>query len=556
MPSNAKLVNTKAPMKSRRFASLLALFAASFPVIAHAEGFDANQYQPTPVASDGLTVARPTSLQHGALGVVGTLSYAHDPLIERMHAPDGHVAASRMLIRDQVYGFVGVSYGLWNSLTLHATLPFALIQSGEGPSLSFERPAATSTAIGDLRLGVRAPIVGGFEGDRPSRFGLALDVSAFLPTGSRDALATDGKTRAQVSLITEVLPTDYLYVGANAGVMARPNSEVTENNVGFAFHMAGSAGLRTERDRFRIGAEVTSKTRMDATAFQGGASAVETLGVAAMRFLDGGLVASIGAGPGFSSSPGSPDFRAIARVGWAPNVERNYVPEPVEDPYEVKPTDRDRDEIEDFDDACPDVPGVRHADPAKNGCPSDRDSDGIVDTQDACPDVAGVKHDDPAKNGCPSDRDSDGIVDTQDACPDVAGVTSDDPELNGCPPVKVTEKAIEITDKIHFEFAKANLMAESDTTLKGIAKALRDHPQIKKLSIEGHTDERGGDAFNMNLSRLRADAVRAWLVAHGIEASRLATQGFGKTRPIADNATDEGREKNRRVEFRIVEGGK
>lgn len=507
----------------RPLASSFAFLAMSWPAVTFAQGFDANQYQPTPVASDGLAVARPTALEHGALGVVGTLSYAHDPLISRVRAQDGTVIDDRTIIGHQVYGFFGLAYGLWDALTLHATLPLAILQSGPEPAGSGIAPS--STALGDLRLGARLRLLGGLEGDNPSRFGLALDTSVFLPTGSRDAFASDGKVRVQPSLIAEVLPVDSLYVGANAGVMARPKSEMAGANIGSDFHLAGSAGFRTERDRLRLGIEASSKTRLDATAFEGPASAVETLGVASMRFLDGGLIASLGAGPGFSSAPGSPDFRAIARIGWAPNAERNHAPAPEPAPVPVSEPEPE---------------------------PSDRDEDGIVDTEDACPDVAGVAHDDPAKNGCPADRDNDGIADSEDACPDVAGVQSDDPQLNGCPPVKVTEKAIEITEQVHFEFGLATLRSESDSTLKSIAKALRDNPDIQKLSIEGHTDERGSDALNLNLSRARAEAVRAWLVAHGIEAERLSTKGFGKTRPIADNATDEGRERNRRVEFNIT----
>lgn len=481
--------------------------AVSWPAVASAQGFDASQYQPTPVASDGLTVARPTSLEHGRFGFVGTLSYAHDPLIERVRGQDGSVE-SRTLIGDQVYGYFGVAFGLFDGLTFHATLPVALSQSGSDASGGFTTPAPSGTALGDVRFGVRARLFGGYEGKDASDFGLALDVSSFLPTGSQDAFASDGKGRLGATLIAEALPTRFLYVGANAGVMARAKSEMPGANVGSELHLAGSAGFRTEADEIRIGIEATSKTRLASTAFEGASSGVETLGTASMRFFANRLIASIGAGPGFSSAPGAPDFRGLARIGWAPSVSRDYTPTPMP---------------------------VTMAEP--------------MPEPERTPEPMPVEE-------SPSDRDGDGIVDTEDACPDVAGVTSDDPELHGCPPVKVTEKAIEITEQIHFEFGLATLRSDSDTTLKSIAKALRDNPDIEKLSIEGHTDERGSDALNLKLSRARAEAVRAWLVAHGIDASRLTTEGYGKKHPIADNSTDEGREKNRRVEFNITKRGK
>ena len=518
----------------------------AWPCSAVAQGFDGSPSTPTPLASDGLTIARPQVLSHGALGVTGTLSYAHEPLIERFRLADG-TSRESALVAHQLYAYFGVAYGLWDTLTLHATLPLAMVQSGSDPMGVGVTEAPSSTALGDLRLGARVRLLGGLEGDEPSRFGLSLDGAVFLPTGSRDAFASDGKVSGEGMVVVEALATESIYVGANAGVTFRPQPDSVFADVGSALRLGASAGYRTSGDRLRVGVEAFTRSYFD-DVFAGEATGVETLGVASMRFLDGALIASLGAGPGFSSAPGTPDFRALARIGYAPTAKS-------EPATPAPPPDGDGDGIANAQDACPDVPGVAHDDPSRHGCPSDRDDDGIADAQDACPDVAGVAHDDPKRHGCPSDRDDDGIADAQDACPDVAGVESDDPELHGCPPAKVTEAAIEITEKIHFEFGKATLRTESDSVLRSIAKALREHPEIEKISIEGHTDEVGTDAFNLKLSRERAKAVRAWLVANGIDGARLETQGFGKRKPIADNSTEEGREKNRRVEFRIIKRG-
>lgn len=514
----------------------------AWPCSAVAQGFDGSPSTPTPLASDGLTIARPQVLSHGALGVTGTLSYAHEPLIERFRLADG-TSRESALVAHQLYAYFGVAYGLWDTLTLHATLPLAMVQSGSDPMGVGVTEAPSSTALGDLRLGARVRLLGGLEGDEPSRFGLSLDGAVFLPTGSRDAFASDGKVRGEGTVVVEALAAESIYVGANAGVTVRPQPASVFADVGNALHLGASAGYRTSGDRLRVGVEASTRSHFD-DVFGGDATGVETLGVASMRFLDGALIGSVGAGPGFSSAPGTPDFRALARIGYAPTAKSEPAPP-------APPPDRDADGIADGLDACPDLAGVAHDDPKRHGCPSDRDDDGIADAVDACPDLPGVAHDNPERNGCPSDRDDDGIADAEDACPAVAGIPSDDPQLHGCPPAKVTTTAIEITDKIHFEFGKAVLRAESDSVLRSVAKALRDHADIQAISIEGHTDEVGGDAFNLKLSRDRAEAVRAWLIANGIDGARLKTQGFGKRKPIADNATEEGREKNRRVEFRI-----
>lgn len=107
-------------------------------------------------------------------------------------------------------------------------------------------------------------------------------------------------------------------------------------------------------------------------------------------------------------------------------------------------------------------------------------------------------------------------------------------------------------DRIEFENAKARLTPESEPILQAVAKLLEEHPEIKLLDIQGHTDSRGQRVNNVDLSRRRAAAVMRWLTEHGIAAKRLTSQGFGPDRPLDDNGTDAGRQRNRRVEFHVV----
>jgi outer membrane protein OmpA-like peptidoglycan-associated protein len=296
-----------------------------------------------------------------------------------------------------------------------------------------------------------------------------------------------------------------------------------------------------------------------------------------------GFRVGAGVGPGLTRGFGSPMLRVLAALEWMPPIE--------EKPPPPKPSDRDGDGIFDDVDACPDEPGVANDDPQKHGCPEppDRDGDGIIDDEDACPDEPGVASDDPEKNGCPppKDRDGDGIIDDDDACPDEPGVANDDPEKNGCPPptdrdgdgifdeedacpdqagkpnedpkkhgcpiaIK-TEEKIEILERVEFETNKAVLRPESDEVLEAVRKVLDENPDVTKILVEGHTDDRGADYYNLALSKRRAAAVVRWLTEHGITADRLTSQGFGETKPIDSNDTEEGRQNNRRVEFRIIE---
>ncbi len=204
--------------------------------------------------------------------------------------------------------------------------------------------------------------------------------------------------------------------------------------------------------------------------------------------------------------------------------------------------DKDGDGVNDRADKCPTQPG-----PASNaGCPdTDSDGDGVVDREDLCPQVAGDK----AAGGCP-DRDHDTVTDAEDVCPDVAG----EPANHGCPKylrVTVTEDKLELSQKVFFAWDGDTVLEKSYPLLDEVAQALKDHPTLS-VRIEGHTDNAGRADHNMRLSMRRARAVRDYLVAHGIAGDRLEAVGFGSEQPLATNATFEGRERNRRVEFVIT----
>jgi outer membrane protein OmpA-like peptidoglycan-associated protein len=225
-------------------------------------------------------------------------------------------------------------------------------------------------------------------------------------------------------------------------------------------------------------------------------------------------------------------------------------------PPSPAPPDTDRDGIIDAKDACPEIPAGPTPDPERPGCPDgDDDADGYVNHADNCPKEPPGPHPDPARPGCPkSDRDRDTVPDDVDACPDEPGAPHDDPKLNGCPGlVRVDESQIAINKPVFFATDKATILKKSFPVLRAVAAALRATPAITSLSIEGHTDDRGSDAYNMDLSTRRAESVRKFLIAEGIEASRLTAVGFGKLRRVNDSRTAAARAGNRRVEFRIVE---
>jgi len=121
-------------------------------------------------------------------------------------------------------------------------------------------------------------------------------------------------------------------------------------------------------------------------------------------------------------------------------------------------------------------------------------------------------------------------------------------------PVKVDllEDRIQLSDRIYFELDSSVIEADSHGLLDAVARLLMDHPELSKVSIEGHTDQQGSAPYNQKLSEERAAAVAAYLVKAGVGADRLASAGFGESRPVDTASTEDAFEKNRRVEFRVV----
>ena len=200
--------------------------------------------------------------------------------------------------------------------------------------------------------------------------------------------------------------------------------------------------------------------------------------------------------------------------------------------------DTDNDGINDENDKCPGVSGLaKYA-----GCPvPDTDKDGINDEQDKCPTVSGLSR----YNGCPiPDTDKDGINDEQDKCPTVAGIA----ENNGCADLQPIFSLA--ADKLKFATGKSFLSTTTLANLDAVVATMKAYPNTT-VAIGGHTDNTGAEKINKKLSHQRAAMVSNYLVKKGIEASRVSSDGYAATMPIADNATKVGRAQNRRAELKV-----
>lgn len=361
------------------------------------------------------------------------------------------------------------------------------------------------TALGDLRLGAKLPVLA--QGRWP--VGLAALVDLRLPTGNGDAFYSDGLAVVPSAVVTRRLGR--VRLDAQLGYLFREAGQygqlVVHDGVtygaGASVDLPAAGPLRRWRaigellGGFPRGYEVSSDRYRAPLSARGGLRwfASEQWSVEA-----GG-----GAGLG-EAGYGREAWRVFAGVRWTP-------------PPSLPPDqDLDRDGVPNAKDECPRVPGPA----ALDGCP-DRDGDEIPDKDDECPDQAG-----PVQNqGCPVGEDE--------------------------PLVEIETERLSLRDAIHFDTAKDTIKRESFRILDEVAKLLKQHEELKRVRVEGHTDNVGGASYNKELSERRARSVVRYLVERGgVPQSRLEAAGFGFERPVASNATAVGRSKNRRVEFTIL----
>jgi outer membrane protein OmpA-like peptidoglycan-associated protein len=219
-------------------------------------------------------------------------------------------------------------------------------------------------------------------------------------------------------------------------------------------------------------------------------------------------------------------------------------------------SDRDGDGFPDSIDKCPDVAEDGAEPDPTDGCPAgaDRDHDGIPDNVDRCPDDPEDKDGVEDQDGCPEqDADNDKIPDAEDKCPTEPGPASEIAEKHGCPSLTRVEEdgTIALLEPIQFETARSTIKPVSFPILDEVVALMKARPNLR-IGVYGHTDNRGSRAMNMRLSAARAASCVKYIVGKGIKASRLESDGFGFDKPVDTNDTPEGRAKNRRTEFKML----
>ncbi len=509
---------------------------------------------------------------------------ANDPLVfyRTMESKRERVGS---VISRRLGGELVAAVGFWDNFELAVGLPVVLSQD-ESPGSVNTVASPRSFGTGDVRLMPKFQI---FD-PASDGVGLAFVAGMTLPTSSSDDFFGDRNVSFAPELAVSV--GRGLRANFNLGYRVREKSQVLDLVVDDElFARLGVAWRFVSKAEIDLSFAIATGADDIAGAFNRNYS--EAIGGVVVDvapsftfFAAGGL----GATGGF----GTPDWRVLAgmRARYAPDRQGHparlpTVPDPptvaqpdpvsdqdqdgiadsvdqcVEQPETVNQfededgcpdelLDRDEDSIADVNDECPTQPEDIDSFEDEDGCPDpDNDGDGVLDQADQCSEVPGVIE----NRGCPdADRDGDTVADRLDNCPDVPGTV----ENRGCTEkqlVVITKTRLKILDRVYFRSNRAVIRPRSFGLLKNVAQVIKAHPEIGLIRVEGHTDNRGNDGHNLELSQRRAAAVMRRLVVEGVSADRLKAVGFGEVRPIVENQTKQGRATNRRVEFRIVKAG-
>lgn len=569
---------------------------------------DLPRFHPSPAGDRFFGVPSPYAAGEATLHAMAMLDYAREPLVLVRDTGD-ETEDIGSIVSDQMFIHVGLNFSIINRIAISASMPFAILSQGDAPSggdTVFSEP--TGAAVGDLRLGARFRLFGEYH----EAFQIGIGGYFWMPTGFDSSYVSDGSFRAQPQLLMGGRADRFIWSVMAGPTLKTSTSDIASVQLGHQMNWGAGVGVLLLDERtLQLGLETTGGVDVqepDSRSTNAELMAGVKWRLPSVEFLELGL----GAGPGLTTGIGTPAVRGVFQFAYTPVIEEAKADtdgDGIFDDVDACPTvpgvksddpakhgcppegDRDKDTILDKDDACPDEPGKPNADPKKHGCPErDRDKDGILDDVDACPDEPGVASDDPKKNGCPvQDKDGDGVPDDEDACVDIPGVKTDDPKTNGCPPdtdgdgfrddqdacprekgvddkdpskrgcpklVRFTDSEIVILEQVQFDFGKSSIRAVSNPLLDSVAQVLKEHPEVLKIEVQGHTDNRGAKVINQRLSEARAKAVMEALVKRGVEQTRLESKGFGMDTPLAGTVkkqTDAEREKNRRVQFIVKE---
>ena len=560
------------------------------------------RFHPMPTQAKSLLAVSTSEVLPHLTPAAGLVVHGADDSLQVTERRGGESQTIR-LVDERLTGELTVALGLFDRFDLGFALPLVLQQGEALLNDRGERGELAGLAFGDMRVVPRVQLL---APAKAKGFGLALAAPTSIPVGDDTSYNSTGVFQVEPRFVADWRPFEGTTVAVNVGWQVRPERVAVDRVSDDAFVYGLGVEFPTGLSAVTVLGNLFGQVPVVGVSKQGVTATPLVEAMGAVRFdISERFTLQAGGGSGLTSAVGSPDARAVVGFEYAP-LPRDKDRDDLVDRSDACPQkredrdgyrdddgcpdpDNDGDGVADAEDRCPDrgedPDGYRDAD----GCPDpDNDGDGIADLEDACPTQKGIAE----KDGCPfidsdgdgiddsrdanpnaaedldgfqdddgvpdPDNDGDGIPDEEDGCPDAAETINGVDDGDGCPDegdtkVEVTDEKIETDERIHFDSDRATIKQRSFSILEQVAAALKAHPEIAQVRIEGHTDGHGKDLYNLALSQRRANAVRAFLIDRGVAAARLESRGYGENEPIATNETKEGRSENRRVEITILQ---
>jgi len=543
---------------------------AALPASAQDRTFYLDRIQISGAPDDGFTVWRPYLHDKTRLYGSLTLGYSQNPLRDETVTDDPDILRDiKNPVANQLMTYLMIGTEIAGHLGVNVSLPIGLYQHGEDPAETMNDPdapnaATAAQALHDLRADLRLPVVD--KNDTRFGFGAAL----WGPTGNEDSFGSDDLTTGMLYLGLEH-DFEKFFLAGTLGPHFRPERGLNGDSplqVASDLRWALGGYMPFKDNRIRVGLELWGTTGIQNSngqdAFLEGRN-TDLEWLAQGRFaLDEKRRAWVNAGLGtrLAAGYGAPDLRVLAQIGYWFPLKDKEPPSPARrwraaPEVEEKEADRDGDGFPDNIDKCPDIKEDGKEPEPTDGCPvdADRDGDGIPDDMDRCPDTPEDKDGIEDQDGCPEkDADNDSIPDAEDKCPTEPGPASEIAEKHGCPGLARIDEAsgeIAILEPIQFEYNSAQIKPVSFPILDEVVGLLKARPNLR-IGVYGHTDSRGNDNYNLNLSKRRAASVMKYLADHGIAAGRLESEGYGESRPKCNEENEECWAINRRVEFKML----
>lgn len=526
-------------LSALRGVALIGFFTSSMAV---AQGFQLQQHEPTAAGDGFFAVSRPWYAEQGlAMGL--TFNYGKDPLLGGDYPREDEFHYERTVISDQLAVHLGIAGALFDRVQLSLSAPLMALERG---TPAFGVSPNAGMRVGDPRLGAMFRLWGA------DAFALHAGGDVWVPTGAAPYHAGDEGWRGALQLVADGTAWDHVGWAVNGGVLLRGFASLNgvrsgPGTTGNAAQVAAAVAWEDSAKRYQVGPELVFSTALSDRAFKTDATRLELL-LGGRYHLTPSMALGPAVGMGLVRSPGTPAFRALlsfeasfggkallaqtprTRVAQAESAQPQPAPtapaEPAPEPAAVAAA-----EPELAEEAAP-APGPAPAPAAEEPPQEPEIAVAAVSPKEPEPE--------PQADHEPQPEPTVAEAPSESNVPEPSRVGTPD-EL--APSVRGDLRIV------YFASNQDALFEQNRAFLETLAGEVQS--SSGPISVEGHGDDTGPAEWNQTLSVLRAEAVRRFLVSHGVDRRRITVQGYGATKPSQSNDSAQGRAANRRVEIRV-----